>query len=180
MSTSPLIVNRNDNSSDFLFNGNKVEFSPVLGVALRYKTDHFFFEGEVLYSPIRKSYSMQYIEAKGAEGLIHEMEESCKSMYLPLSLGVTLGIVEITSGFSMRYEFDPASTLSQMHNFSREIDNTVFGWHSGIGINLGRVSAELKYQQDFANYGQGIFVNDQELILKNAPAKLRVMVGVWF
>ena len=150
------------------------------GGALRFSGEDFFFEGEALYSPIRKSYTMQYIDNNVRSESMHEMEESCKSIYLPLSLGVTLGIVEITSGFSMRYEFDPASTLSQMHNFSREIDNTVFGWHSGIGINLGRVSTELKYQQDFANYGQGIFVNGQELLLRNAPAKLRVMVGVWF
>jgi len=180
MGTAPVIVNRNDYTSDFLFNGNKVEISPALGVALRFKTKDFFFEGEAMYSSIRKSYAMQYIEDKVNDELKYEMEESCKSIYLPLSAGVTLGLVEITSGFSMRYEFDQASTLSQMHHFSREIDNTVFGWHSGIGINLGRVSAELRYQQDFANYGQGIFVNDQELLLRNAPSQLRFMVGLWF
>lgn len=178
MGVAPLIVNRNDPTSTFLFKGNTAEYSPTIGLAVRRNTTRFFFEGEALYYSIRKSYEMQYIdeivENKGG----HVMKESCKSIEVPLSAGVKLGYVEIRSGFSMRYEFGQSSSLSDMPHYQRKMDSTVFGWHSGIGVNLGRISAEVRYQQDFANYGQGIFVNDQELLLKNSPTQLRFMIGV--
>ena len=179
MGTAPLIVNRNDPTSDFLFNGNKVEFSPALGVAIKLNAKHFFFEGEATYYSIRKSYAMQYINGAGPDEM-HNMEESCKSIEVPLSAGVTLGRFEIISGFNARYEFGQSSSFSQIEGFNRKMQSAVFGWHSGVGITLGKVSAELRYQQDFANYGQGIFVNNQELLLRNAPSHLRFIVGVWF
>lgn len=180
MGTSPLIVNRNDHTSDFLFNGNQVEFSPTLGIALRYTKNQFFFEGEAVYYSIRKTYAMQYIgESAGLEAR-HTMKESCKSVEFPVSAGVILGRFQITSGFSMRNEFGNKSTLTQMQGVDRQLRSTVFGWHGGIGINVGKVSAELKYLQDFSNYGEGIHVNGQELLLRNSPTQLRFQVGLWF
>jgi hypothetical protein len=180
MGTAPLVVNRHDPTADFLFNGTKVEYSPSLGVAMKYNTKHFFFEAEAIYNSIRRSYEMQYIENNLRAESMHQMKETCKAIDFPLSAGVKLGVVEVRSGFSLRYEFAQSSTLSQMQGFKSKIDNTVFGWHSGLGLNFGRISAELRYHQDFANYGQGIFVNDQELLLKNAPARFQFMVGMWF
>lgn len=181
MGTAPVIVNRHDEAPDFLFNGSKVEFSPALGLAVKLNTTHFFFESGATYYSIRKSYAMEYINGVniGPDDK-HEMEESCKSIEVPLSAGVKLGYFQIKSGFTARYEFGHASSLSEMGDLSREMQSTVFGWHSGIGINLGKVSAELQYQQDFANYGQGIFVNGQELLLRNSPTQLRFRVGLWF
>jgi hypothetical protein len=180
MGTAPLIVNRNDRTSDFLFNGNKVEFSPALGVAIKLSKNQFFFEGEATYYSIRKSYAMQYLDDGAGIELQHQMEESCKSIDFPLSAGVYLGPVQITSGLSARYEFGQTSSLTQMAGLEREIQSTVFGWHGGVGVNVGKISAELSYHQDFGNYGQGIYVNGQELLLKNSPAQLRFMVGLWF
>ena len=180
MGTAPLLVNRHDPASDFLFNGIKVEYSPALGMALRLNTKHFFFEGEATYYSIRKSYAMQYLEQSALEIHKHEMEDYCKAIDLPLSAGVLLGRVEVKSGFSVRYEFGQSSSLAQMANSTRTVEDIVFGWHGGIGVRFARVSAELRYQQEFSNYGQGIFVNGQELLLRNSPTQLRLLVGVWF
>jgi hypothetical protein len=179
--TAPVFGNRHDQNTDFLFNGSKVEFSPAIGIAVRLNTkNQFFFEGEAMYYSMTKSYVMQYIEERISSEHKHEMKESCSSIELPLSAGVSLGKIDITSGLSMRYDFGQKSTLSQMDGLVRELQSTVFGWHSSVGINFGKVSAKLSYSQDFANYGQGIMVNGQELLLKNAPSHLRFMVGLWF
>lgn len=180
MGTAPLIVNRDNRTSEFLFNGNKVEFSPTLGVSLKYTVDQFFFEGEATYYSMRKTYEMQYIGERTALAAWHTMEESCKSIEFPVSAGVNLGRFQITSGFSARYEFGQKSSLVQMEGVDRQMQSTVLGWHTGIGIHVGKVSAELKYQQDFANYGEGINVNGQELLLKNSPTQLRFQVAFWF
>jgi hypothetical protein len=181
MGTAPLVVNRHDPRADFLFNGDKVEYSPSLGMALRYNTKHFFFEGEATYYTIRKTYAMQYIDQFALEANSQLMEDRCKAIDVPITAGVLLGgYVEVKSGFSMRYEFGQSSTITAMPNCSRTLQDAVFGWHGGIGARIGNVSAELRYQQEFSNYGQGIFVNDQELLLRNSPTQLRLLVGVWF
>ncbi len=178
--TAPLIVNRNDLTSDFLFNGSNVEFSPAIGLTIKLNKNQFFFQGAAMYYSMRKSYAMQYIGERSGPEVEHKMSESCKSIELPLSAGVSLGRIQIKSGLSVRYEFGQSSTLAQMPGFERKMQSTMFGWHSGIGINFGKVSAELNYHQDFGNYGQGIYVNDQELLLKNSPTQLQFVVGLWF
>lgn len=180
MGTAQLLVNRNDPASTFIFNGNNVEYSPSLGLMVKFNTKHFFFEADPMYYSIRKSYTMQYLHESVITEKSHKMEESCKSIELPLSAGVKLGYVEIKSGFSVRYEFGQSSSLSVMEGYQRKIEDTIFGWHTGIGVNFGKISAELRYQQDFGNYGQGIYVNDQELLLKNSPTQLRFLVGLMF
>ena len=180
MGTAPLLVNRNDPTADFLFNGQRVEYSPSLGLVLRLNKERFFFEGEANYYSIRKSYAMQYLDGGNYSEASHPMDESCKSIELPISLGVKIGHFEVTSGLSGRYEFGQKSSLTEMPNSRREVNELTFGFHGSVGLSFGKVFAQLRYQQEFMNYGQGIFVNDQELLLRNSPSQLRFAAGIWF
>lgn len=180
MGTAPIIVNRHDPSSEFLFNGREMQFTPALGLTARIQKSQYFFSADALYYGMRKTYAMHYTDGSPADQPAQIMQESCRTIEIPVTAGVTLGRFEVMSGFSARYEFDRNSNLSAMKGYTGNPQEITYGWHGGAGIHFGRISAEIRYLQDFANLGQGIHVNGNELLLRNAPSQVRFMVSLWF
>jgi hypothetical protein len=73
-----------------------------------------------------------------------------------------------------------SSELDDHPKFTRTSDLNKFGWHSGVGLNFHNIIFDVRYQQQFGNYGQGVFVEGKELLLKNAPGRFTASVAFRF
>jgi hypothetical protein len=99
------------------------------------------------------------------------MNEKHSFLELPVSAGVSLGVFEVFSGLSATHSFGYRNELETMEGFSSSQPSLRFGWHSGLGVNFGHVLVDVRYQQEFSNYGQDRYINGQELLLKNSPGR---------
>ena len=178
--TSYLMLNRNDPLNESLFNIEQVNFSEQFGLMIRTEGPNFWFSVEVLYGQSKTRYSMIYTR----EALMYKTDpvyyEKKSFLDIPLSAGVKLGVIEIFSGFSITKDLTMASELSTIDGFQMSMSQAHLGWHSGIGVNFGHVLMDIRYQQQFNNYGQGQFINQQELVLKNAPTRVLITAGFRF
>ncbi len=174
--TSQIFVN--SGSQENLFNAQQVRYAPQIGVAARADMEHFWFMTELKYSPATTRYSMlptqQYTESRLPAAMYSVRRDMLE---LPVSAGVKLGIVEIFSGFFLDADLHVKNDLAQMAGFVSSAPAVRAGWHSGIGVNLGNVLFDVRYQQEFSNYGQGYYFNGQELLLHNAPGRLIMTIG---
>lgn len=172
--TSFLIVNRHDPVNQCLFNLQEVSFKPQVGLMARTENDHFWFMGEIVYSQTSVHYSLEYLyrsflpSSNGDLSSENDVElYTIKRDYveLPISAGVKLGRVEISSGFSVSKDLKVQNEFEEFNGYTASPSGTTLGWHAGLGLNFQLVILELRYHRDFSNYGDNQFINGQELSL---------------
>ncbi len=169
--TAHCIVNRSDPDNELLFNSTHVKYTPAAGALLRLDRKPFWISAEVLAYGSTETYAVQYMNERHPAGSVYFKEKSY-IVEVPISVGVSLGKLEIFSGFSPSQTLSVRSELDQIDGYTSQLSKRRMGWHTGIGINLHNVLVDLRYTQSFANYGQHRFVNGQELTLGNAPARI--------
>ncbi len=167
--TSHLVVNRNNPANESLFNLQDVSYTGQIGLLIRRDGQHFWFMAEVLYGKSTTRYSMRSTSEIGDPTLYREKRSFID---IPCTAGVTIGKVEIFSGFNVTKDLQIESELAKLNGFNMALPTATMGWHSGVGVNLGNILIDLRYQQQFCNYGQGRFLNGEELLLKNAPGRV--------
>lgn len=177
--TDYLFVNREDPLNESLFNAERVSYGLQFGLMGRYELQKFWFMSELMYGQATTEYSIEYtrrVSEGGASGPIF-LDEKRSFIELPVSAGISLGMFEIFSGFSAAHDFNIRSELDQIVGYSADLPVLRFGWHTGAGVNLGRVLLDVRYLQEFRNYGQDRYIDGQELLLKNAPARVVLSAG---
>ena len=160
--TNHMIVNRSDVAHTMLFNIEQVKYGEQVGLALRYDKHPWWFMTEVMYASSTATYCLEsVISDLGVRPLF--AEEKRAFLDLPVSAGVTLGILDIFSGFTLTRSLSYTTELQQVEGFVHSMPSWIAGWHTGIGICVHNVTFDLRYQQAFANYGQNRFINGEEL-----------------
>ena len=175
--TNHLIVNRQDPMKETLFNIQHVQYSEQLGLMARLDWGRFWVMPELMYGRSTAQYSMIYTRDNLNGQKPTMMDEKRTFLELPVSLGVSLGVIEVFSGFNTSYDLNNTNELEHMEGFKSSIPAMHYGWHSGIGLNFGDILFDVRYQQEFGNYGQDRYVNGQELLLRNAPGRFLVTAG---
>lgn len=179
--TAYCIVNRDFPDQQFLFNSQMVRFTPSAGAFARLDRAPFWFSAEPSTYGWNEKYTVEYTRSS-LSALVSEsnlvFNERIQVIELPLSIGVTLGMVEIFSGFSGTRLVSQKTELLGIEGFSSSTGKYRLGWHSGIGLNFSHFLIDLRYAQSFYNYGQGISVNGLDLNLKNARARVTLNLAV--
>jgi hypothetical protein len=170
--TNHLFVNSQDPINESLFNVERVQYSEQVGLMARLDRGNFWFMSELMYGQSTAQYSMIYVQEIREGQISLKMDEKRSFLELPVSAGVSIGFVDIFSGFSVARDFGFRNELESTEGYTTSRNALRAGWHSGIGVNFGQILFDIRYHQEFRNYGQGQFINGQELLLKNAPGRL--------
>jgi hypothetical protein len=167
---SPLIVNRQNPSEEFLFNLIQVKTQYFGGIQVRCDLGtNFFVESGATYTQRKSVYSVKYTMKR--ERIYQELQETEDQLILPLSIGVKLKSFEFTSGFLGFVSLAKQSELNQIDGFSDQSNKAQMGWHAGAGINLNKVFFGLEYQSAMNRTGTGMSVHQQSLELRNVPGQ---------
>lgn len=176
--TNPLIVNRHMPASEFQFNVRTVKFDGQIGLLTRYDKSPYWFSAEAMVSRSHTAYIALYsFEPQNSNAPVF-LEETQTYLDIPVSAGVSLGKFEVFSGFTVTRNLDTKTELDQLDGYTDALQSWQFGWHTGAGVHLGMMTFDVRYQQAFSNYGNGRFVNGQELVLRNAPGRIVALVGI--
>ncbi len=175
--TNHVFVNRQDATNESLFNIDQVSYSEQLGLMARLDRGKFWCMSEIMYGQRTERYSMIYTRELQTGQAPSMMNEKRSFLELPVSAGVSLGVIEVFSGFSVTHDFGFKNELEQIEGYSTTRNALRAGWHSGIGVHVGHVSMDVRYQQEFGNYGDGRYINGQELLLRNTPGRLLITAG---
>jgi len=177
---SYLIVNRQDPTKECLFNVEHIMPSKLIGLMVRMENENFWLMGELLYGQSETQYSLIYTYriAKEDETNLYAIKKSFIDM--PVTVGAKLGLFEIFSGFIMSKDLTTENEMNRVDGYSESLPALRFGWHVGAGVALGPVLIDVRYQQEFSNYGTGQFINGQELRLFNLPDRFSATAAFRF
>lgn len=165
--TNHIFVNRSSPHDEFTFDLAQVRASYYVGVGAKYDLKPFFLSADALYNRREYIYNVTYtFPGFGRTEQAQLMTESMNVINIPLTFGVDLGIVDVTSGFLPQVILSQESDLSGINGYSQKLDRLRFGWHSGLAANIKDLRVGLSWQMDFNNYGDHAYIREQNLELQ--------------
>ena len=171
--SASILINRNNPHEEFQFNMTRVkqQYYGGFGLHLSLRTP-FFVEGGLYYSKKTSDYEVRYKMPKDDRSRIQIMNETEEIIHVPVSLGVSMGSVDVTSGITVYKNLSRVKQLSHINGFQQEGNPWKFGWQMGIRYPIQRILVGMEFQGTLNRVGQGMKVNDDSLELQNVPGKL--------
>ncbi|HXR82250.1 MAG TPA: hypothetical protein VN763_15085 [Saprospiraceae bacterium] len=167
-----IFVNRST-PDEFTFDLRTVKSSVFIGAGARYDIKPFFFQVEAQYNKRVYVYDVSYTyTGSGRTDEVNKYEEQMDVINLPLSMGVDLGILDITSGFLPQFILSQQSDLSDLEGYNQDLKTMRFGWHTGIAANVNQLRIGLNWQSDFNNYADHAYIGNQSLELAGRSSRL--------
>jgi len=168
-----IFVNRSTPRSEFRFNISRVKASYFIGGGTRYDLKPFFFQAEAQYNKREFVYDVEYTypEFVRSDETI-EYTESMHVINLPVSIGVAVGVMEVTSGFLPQLVVGHETDLDHISGYADNINPLRFGWHTGIAARLAGLRIGLDWQMDSNSYADHIYINTQNLDLKGKSSRV--------
>jgi len=150
-----------------------------LGVTHSLKSG-FFMRAEFQYSFGKTTYEMRDIALVSERLATLNYNKSNHILTLPLSIGVKLGSFRVTSGVNANAIVHSTTTLTQLSNFKDGSRSMYLGWHAGLGYDIGKIGLEVRYSQDFGNYGQGYSIGEKELVFYGNRLRWTALIKYYF
>jgi len=168
-----IFVNRSTPRSEFTFNISQVKASYFAGVGTRYDIFPFFFTAEALYNKRQFVYDVAYTYPEfGRSDETLEYSETMHVINVPISVGVQIGIMEVSSGFLPQVVVGHETDLDDINGYSQKLNPIRLGWHTGLAARLSALRIGLDWQMDTNTYADHIYVNNQNLDLRGKSSRL--------
>ena len=167
-----IFVNRST-PDEFTFDLRTVKASVFIGAGARYDIKPFFFQAEAQYNKREYVYDVSYVyTGRGRTDEVTEYEEQMDVINLPVSVGVDLGILDVTSGFVPQIILSQQSDLADLEGYNQDLKKMRFGWQTGIAANVNQLRIGLNWQSDFNNYADHASIRNQSLELAGRSSRL--------
>lgn len=180
-SSNHLIVNRSSPRDEFTFDLAQVKASYYVGVGARYDLHPFFIAADALYNKREYVYNIaNTFPGFGRSEETQIMTESMNVINIPLTLGVDLGLFDITSGFLPQVILSHDSDLAGLEGYSDKLSRLRLGWHSGVAANISAMRIGLSWQMDFNNYADHAYIGEQNLALQGRSNRFLASMSYLF
>lgn len=168
-----IFVNRSSPRDEFTFDLAEVKASYFIGFGAKYDLKPFFFAAEAQYNKREYIYNIEYtFPGFGRSEQSQLLTESMNVINVPLSLGVDLGIVDVTSGFLPQIIISQNTDLKDLQGYNQNLKWLRFGWQSGVAANIGDMRLGVSMQMDFNNYADHAFIRKQNLSLQGRSTRM--------
>jgi hypothetical protein len=167
-------------TDEFLFNIEQVKYGEQIGTWCRKDLEGFWFMGEVWFGKSTTHFSMIRTQTLAQERSMDIYKIKKHTLQVPLTAGVKFRWFEMYSGLDVFTSLKTKNDLTQLKGYSESASSWTMGWHAGVGINAGIILVQLRFQQQLCNYGTGLFIHDEELMLDNLPDRLMTSVALRF
>ena len=166
------LINRKFVSDEFRLSLNRIEKQFFLGLNANLSMRApFFAEAGITFSQRKSEYLMAYTypnEVDPPQVLVPETENL---LILPLSIGVSIGKVDIISGLNLTGVISKKTEMSHVNGYTTEESFLRTGWHTGVRHTFGRSMIGIQYQSSFNRLGAGTAVNGESLELNHVPGQ---------
>jgi hypothetical protein len=168
-----IFVNRSTPRDEFTFDLAQVKASYFVGAGIRYDLKPFFLAAEGQYNKREYVYKISYtFPGFHRSEQSQLLSESMNIINVPLTLGVDLGAVDVTSGFLPQIILSHSTDLNDLPGYNQNLNWLRLGWQTGVAAHVGAMRLGISMQMDFNNYADHAYVGEQSLALQGRPTRL--------
>jgi len=100
---------------------------------------------------------------------------------IPLLLGFKTGPIRIVAGPVGSFVLSESNELSEIDpGFEFFSSAMTWGFQAGLGLDLGKLSLDARYEFPFSAMGESITVGGNEFAMDARPSQWLISLGYWF
>ena len=109
-----------------------------------------------------------------------QIEKANQNLDIPVMLGLKLGAFRIQGGPVAHMFLNSKSELDDIEGFDLNFDEWTYGYQAGLGLDLGKLMIDVKYEGNFNKLGDQISFDGRDYNFDDRPGKLVASLGITF
>jgi hypothetical protein len=181
LSTSEINVDEIDikeGTQDFGLIVKDANYGIHIGAFAKIPLGSFFLQPEIVFNSSSVDFRVDSISGSDVGTVF---KEKYQYVDIPVMLGYKFGPLRPQIGFVGHVFINSSEGLKEaFDDYQPNFDEFTFGWQGGVGLELGKVIIDLKYEGNFKKFGQHIQIGDTQYTFSESPSRLIVSLGIAF
>jgi Outer membrane protein beta-barrel domain len=141
------------------------------GAFARAKFLGLYVQPELLFNSNKATYSLKSITGAAIADTIRT--ETYNRLDIPIMIGYQLfKTVRVNAGPIAHINIGSTSELTNTSGYTAKFNTATWGYQAGIGLDLGKLGIDLRYEGNFANYGDHLSFGGKSYSFDKKPSRL--------
>ncbi|NJK87265.1 MAG: PorT family protein [Bacteroidales bacterium] len=146
-----------------------------VGVISQLEISDFFIQPEILFSSNHNNYDIRRIGEQNEESGTHKFN----NLNIPIIIGYKVKAFKLEAGPVGSVLLSSKADLLEEKGLEQNLNNLTFGFQAGIGLDLGKIALDLKYEGNLSKLGESITLNGQEFKFDQRANQLIFSIGIF-
>jgi len=165
----------NLNDQSYKLEYNRGDFGYHAGVISKLKISRLFIQPELIFSVSKSDIAFTDLGNPKQLG-----RQTFNSLDLPVMVGVKFGPLKIEVGPEASWIINSKSTLLDDNHVTMDLNTIIFGYQAGLGVELGSLVIDAKYEGEFSKLGTGMNVGNSHVAFDQTMSGIVVSLGYLF
>jgi hypothetical protein len=146
------------------------------GLVIQAEIGNLIFQPEVIFNS--NSADLELDDLQNATTVV--TKEKYQYLDIPVMLGYRLGMFRLHLGPVGHIFLNSTSGITDVEGFEEDFDGLTLGWQGGLGLDIGPLALDLRYEGNFNKFGDHINFGGQEYSFSQNPARFLAAVSYMF
>ncbi len=178
ISADDLMVINSDSANELGLSIKEAKYGIHFGAMLRIG-HKFYVEPGLYFNSNTVDFSVEEVDGFG-NTVSTIRSESYQDLDIPLLFGLKFGPIRLNAGPVGHVHINSNSDLIDIDGYEQKFEDMTFGWQGGLGVDLWRLSVDLKYEGNFSKFGEHIHIYGQDLNFSDTESRFLLSVGYNF
>ena len=147
------------------------------GLVLQLELGNVLIQPEALFNSNSADFTLQDLQTPGD---LVDKEEKYQYLDIPVMLGYRLGFLRLHAGPVGHIFLSSTSNITDVEGFKEDFNKLTLGWQGGLGLDIGPIAVDLRYEGNFNKFGDHITFSGQEYAFSQNPARFLLAVSYMF
>lgn len=149
-----------------------------LGIYAQFKGKHFFVQPEVLFNSSSVEYQLS--DFRSSDVVNELLSETYQQLDIPVMMGLRAGPFRIGAGPVGHLFLNSNSDLEDLDNFEPLFKRMKYGMQAGLGLDIGKVALDVKWEGNFYKFGDHIQFSGESFKFDKQSTRLIASLGIAF
>ena len=148
-----------------------------VGLTSLFRFGGFYLQPEFLFTQTERD---MLITTTGTSPTNEPFTQVYRHLSLPVQAGLSLGPLKIGGGPVLSFFVDHSNDLADSFNFDQVMNDVTLGYQLGIGVVLGKLMIDLRFEDTLSRFGTEVNIGGQSIDFDTRPRQYILSVGLLF
>jgi hypothetical protein len=159
------------NNEELQLSVENANYGVHFGAYVRIGLLGFYIQPELNFNSNSVDYRIQDFDA--TEGTVDEIRTAhYQNIDIPVLIMFNPSIFRLFAGPVGHYFLDSSSELKSIKGLKEEFKTLTYGYHAGVGIQIGSLGIDLRYEGNFTKFGNQITLEGQPFEFSTTPSRI--------
>jgi hypothetical protein len=139
----------------------------------------FFIQPELLYSHIHNDLNVYDLNSANPNEAT-AVNQTLNRIDIPVMVGFKLKILKLEAGPVASFVISNTSDLKSITEYDMQWNNATIGYQAGIGLDIGKMALDVKYEGNLSKLGTGIKIGNTTTSFDTRLNQIVVSLGFFF